>query len=88
MDMPKFSKKVQVLLTETQYKALEEISSKRKKKLGFLVREAIEEYHLKAKKKKEIAEAVDRLLSLPPVAAPESWEEFEKELARVHGFHE
>jgi hypothetical protein len=31
---------------------------------------------------------VDRLLSLPPVPAPESWEEFEKELARVHGFHE
>lgn len=85
--MPKFSKKVQVLLTETQYKALEEISSQRKKKLGFLVREAIQEYHIKAKKKKEIAEAVDRLLSLPPVPVPESWEEFEKELARTHGFH-
>lgn len=85
--MPKFSKKVQVLLTETQYKALEEISSQRKKKLGFLVREAIQEYHIKAKKKKEIAEAVDRLLSLPPVPVPESWEEFEKELARAHGFH-
>jgi hypothetical protein len=88
MDMPKYYKKVQVLLTEDQYKAMEEISSMRKKKVSFLVREAIEEYHLKAKKKKEIAEAVDRLLSLPPVPAPESWEEFEKELARVHGFHE
>ncbi len=86
--MLKFSKKVQVLLTEDQYKAMEEISSKRKKKVSFLVREAIEEYHLKAKKKKKIAEAVDRLLSLPPVPVPESWEEFEKELARVHGFHE
>jgi predicted DNA-binding protein len=86
--MPKFSKKVQVLLTEDQYKAMGEISSKRKRKVSFLVREAIEEYYLKAKKKKEIAEAVDRLLSLPPVPAPESWEEFEKELARVHGFHE
>jgi len=31
---------------------------------------------------------VDRLLSLPEVSAPENWEEFEKELARVHGFHE
>ena len=86
--MLKYSKKVQVLLTEDQYKAMQEISSKRKKKVSFLVREAVEEYHLKAKKKKEIAEAVDRLLSLPPVPAPESWEEFEKELARSHGFHE
>ncbi len=86
--MAKYSKKIQVLLTENQYKDLEEISSRRKKKLGFLVREAIEEYHLKKKKKREIAEAVDRLLSLPPVPAPESWEEFEKELARAHGFHE
>jgi hypothetical protein len=84
----KFSKKIQVLMTEAQYKALEEISSQRKKKLGFLVREAVEEYHLKTKRKKEIAEAVDRLLSLPPIPAPRSWEEFEKELARAHGFHE
>ncbi len=85
--MAKYSKKIQVLLTEQQYKDLEEISSQQQKKLGSLVREAIEEYHLKKKKKREIAEAVDRLLSLPPVPVPESWEKFEKELARAHGFH-
>jgi len=85
--MPTYSKKIQVLLTEQQYKALEEISSQRKKKLGFLVREAVEEYHLKKKRKREIAEAVDRLLSLPEVPVPETWEEFEKELALAHGFH-
>ena len=56
--MPKYLKKVQVLLTETQYKDLEEIASQRKRKLGTLVREAIEEYHLKKKKEREIAEAV------------------------------
>lgn len=83
--MPKYSKKVQVLLTETQYKALEEISAKRKKKLGFLVREAIEEYHLKKKKKQEIAEAVDRLLSLPEVPVPEDYQKWEAEyLARKY----
>ena len=83
--MPKFSKKIQVLLTEIQYKALEEISSKRKKKLGFLVREAIEEYHLKKKKKEEIAEAVDRLLSLPEVPVPEDYQKWEAEyLARKY----
>lgn len=86
--MPKYAKKVQVLLTEKQYEDLEVIASQQKKKLGTLVREAIEEYHLKKKKEREIAEAADRLLSLPAVPAPENWEEFEKELARAHGFHE
>lgn len=60
--MPKYVKKVQVLLTEKQYKDLEEIASRQKKKLGTLVREAIEEYHLKKKKEREISEAVNRLL--------------------------
>jgi metal-responsive CopG/Arc/MetJ family transcriptional regulator len=84
----KYLKKVQVLLTDQQLKDLEEIASKNHKKLSTLVREAIEEYHLKKKKQQDIAEAVDRLLSLPEVPAPENWEEFEKELAKAHGFHE
>ena len=86
--MAKYSKKVQVLLTEQQLKELEAIALRDHKKLGTLVREAIEEYHLKKNKQRKIAEAVDRLLSLPEVPAPENWEEFEKELARAHGFHE
>ena len=77
--MAKYSKKIQVLLTEHQYKALEEISSQRKKKLGYLVREAIEEYHLKKKKRREIAEAVDRLLSLPEVSVPDDYQKWEVE---------
>jgi metal-responsive CopG/Arc/MetJ family transcriptional regulator len=77
-----------VLLTDQQLKDLEEIASKNHKKLSTLVREAIEEYHLKKKKQQDIAEAVDRLLSLPEVPAPENWEEFEKELAKTHGIHE
>ena len=77
--MAKYSKKIQVLLTETQYKDLEELASKRKKKLGYLVREAVEEYHLKKKKDHEIAEAVDRLLSLPEVPVPEDYQKWEAE---------
>jgi len=81
----KYSKKIQVLLTETQYKDLEEIASQRKKKLGFLVREAVEEYHLRKKKKQEIADAVDRLLSLPEVPVPEDYQKWEAEyLARKY----
>jgi len=77
--MIKLSKKVQVLLTENQYKGLEEIAIQRKKKLGSLVREAVEEYHLKAKRKQEVAEAVDRLLSLPQVPVPDDYQEWEAE---------
>jgi hypothetical protein len=77
--MAKYLKKVQVLLTDQQFKDLEEIASKNHKKLGTLVREAIEEYHLKKKKQQKIAEAVDRLLSLPEVPAPEDYQKWEAE---------
>ncbi len=77
--MAKYLKKIQVLLTEQQFKDLEEIASKNHKKLGTLVREAIEEYHLKKKKQQEIAEAVDRLLSLPEVPVPEDYQKWEAE---------
>jgi metal-responsive CopG/Arc/MetJ family transcriptional regulator len=77
--MAKYLKKVQVLLTEQQLKDLEEIASKNHKKLGALVREAIEEYHLKKKKQQEISEAVDRLLSLPEIPAPEDYQKWEAE---------
>ncbi len=86
--MSKYSRKVQVLLTEQQLKELEEIAAKNHKKLGTLVREAIEEYHLKRNRQQKIAEAVDRLLSLSEVPVPEDWGEFEKDLARTHGINE
>jgi metal-responsive CopG/Arc/MetJ family transcriptional regulator len=77
--MAKYSKKIQVLLTEQQLKELEEVAHKSHKKLGTLVREAIEEYHLKKNKQQKIAEAVDRLLSLPEVPAPEDYQKWEAE---------
>jgi len=77
--MAKYSKKIQVLLTEQQLKELGEIASKNHKKLGTLVREAIEEYHLKKNKQKKIVEAVDRLLSLPEAPVPEDYQKWEAE---------
>jgi len=88
VSMPKYQRKIQVLLTEAQFQALDEIAAQQEKKIGTLVREAIEEYYLKNAKRARIAEAADRLLSLPEVPAPEDWEQFEKEVARDHGFHE
>ncbi len=77
--MAKYSKKIQVLLTEQQLNELQEIASRNHKKLGTLVREAVEEYHLKKNKQQKIAEAVDRLLSLPEVPAPEDYQKWEAE---------
>lgn len=77
--MAKLSKKVQVLLTEEQLKDLEEIASQRKKKIGTLVREAIEEHYLRKKKEQQIAEAVDRILSLPEVPVPKDYQKWEAE---------
>jgi len=77
--MAKYSRKIQVLLTEQQFKELEEIASKDHKKLGALVREAIEEYHLKKNKQRKIADAVDRLLSLPEAPVPEDYQKWEAE---------
>jgi hypothetical protein len=80
--MPKYNKKIQMLVTEDQYRELEKISSSEHKKLGTLVREAVVEYHLKRNKRRRIAEAVDRLLSLPEVEAPQDYQEWEKEYLR------
>jgi len=77
--MAKYCNKVQVLLTDQQLKDLQEIALKNNKKLGTLVREAIEDYHLKKNRQQRIAEAVDRLLSLPEVPVPEDYQKWEAE---------
>lgn len=80
--MAKYAKKIQVLVTEDQYRELEKIASKDHKKLGTLVREAVVEYHLKTAKQRRIAEAVGRLLSVPEVEAPQDYQEWEAEYLR------
>ena len=80
--MPKYAKKIQMLVTENQYRELEIIASREHKKLSTLVREAVIEYHLKNAKKRRIAEAVDQLLSLPEVEAPQDYQRWEEEYLR------
>ncbi len=75
--MPKYQRKVQVLLTEDQYRDLCEIAAQQKKKIGSLVREAIEDTCLKQAKRNRVAQAVNRLLSMPELPAPESYQEWE-----------
>ena len=47
--MTTYTKKAQVLLTEEEYNALEEFAVKTKKKLGTLIREAVEKVYVKEK---------------------------------------
>lgn len=80
-----YSKKAQVLLTEEEYRILEEVSAKTHKKLSTLIREAVEKVYIEESKRAEILESVDRLLSLPPAPVPEDYNEWEKEYSRIKG---
>ncbi len=78
-----YTKKAQVLLTDEQYRSLKEISTKTQKKLGALIREAVEKVYIEKKRKTRIAEAVDTLLSLPPAPVPEDYPQWEKKYSKL-----
>ena len=78
-----YTKKAQVLLTEEQFEVLQEIASKSHKKLGTLIREAIEKVYLEKKRKAQVAKSVDRLLSLPPTPVPDDYQKWEKEYSKL-----
>jgi predicted DNA-binding protein len=75
--MQKYSKKIQVLLTEEQFQDLTEIADQKKKKLGAIVREAIEAHYLKKANQRKVSKAVDNLLELPEMSVPENYQEWE-----------
>ena len=86
----KYTQRAQVLFTEKQYKTLEELAANSHKKLGTLIREAVEEIYLKEEKKRKIKDAVDSLLKLAgksPAPPPESWEKWEKEYSKLKAGH-
>ena len=78
-----YTKKAQALLTEEEYRTLEEVSARTKKKRGTLIREAIQKVYVEEKKRAEIEASVDRLLSLPPVSVPEDYRQWEEEYAKL-----
>ena len=82
----KYTHRIQVLFTEKQYETLEEIAVKSQKKLGTLIREAVEETYLKQEKAKRRKDAVDTLLQISkekPAPPPKDWETWEKEYGRL-----
>lgn len=86
----KYTQRAQVLFTEEQYKTLEELAEKRHKKLGTLIREAVEETYLKEEQIKRRKGAIDSLLKLAtesPTPAPEDWGKWEKEYSKIKAGH-
>lgn len=78
-----YTKKAQVLFTEKQFADLTKIASKLNKKMGAIIRDAVEEVYLKKQRKKEIANAVDRLLSMPETPSPKNYQQWEKEYSKL-----
>lgn len=76
--MARFTHKAQVLLTEDQFQGLREVAEREDKPMGALLREAAEEVWLKQKRQWDKKRAVEALLALPEIEAPEDYQEWEQ----------
>lgn len=82
----RYTKKVQVLLTEEQYQYLLQIAEKEHKKIGALIREVVERTYLADRQREKTRRAATELLKLAEqagVEAPKDYHEWEKEYARL-----
>ena len=93
--MSRYTKKVQVLLTEDQYRELAAIAAKEHKRIGAVVREALEQTCLATQKRQRIRQAAAELLELTKTAdaePPADYHEWEEEHSRLkwsgHGCNE
>jgi hypothetical protein len=80
--MSRYTKKVQVLLTEEQYRELVDIAAREHKKIGVVVREALEHTCLRKQRAQEKAEAIRALLAAEPADVPEDYQEWEDQYLR------
>ena len=84
--MSRYTKKVQVSLTEEQYQYLLEMAEKEHKKIGALIREVVERTYLADHQRERTRRAAIELLELAEkagVEAPKDYHEWEKEYARL-----
>ena len=76
--MPIYTKRIQAMLSEEQYRDLHRVARKQHKPISHLVREAIETVYFHASPIERRREALEDLLSLEaPVA---DWEQMEVEI--------
>lgn len=81
-----YTKKIQVSLTEDQYRELTAIAAKQHKKIGVVVREAVEQTCLAAQQRQRIRHAATELLELAKTAdaePPADYHEWEEEYSRL-----
>ncbi len=91
--MSLYTKKVQVLLTEDQYRELADLAARERKKIGAVVREALRQMCLRKQRAQEKAEAIQALLSsTEETEVPQDYHEWEEEYSRLkwagHGCNE
>ncbi len=79
--MAELTKRVQAVLSEKQYKALEERSGELGKPVSRLIREAIEQVYFAPAERERRRAALARLLALE--APVDDWERMEEEI--IHG---
>lgn len=84
--MSRYTKKVQVLLTEEQYRELSTPAAQEHKKIGVIVRKALEQTCLADQQHQRIRQAATKLLELAKTAdatPPGDYHEWEEEYSRL-----
>jgi predicted transcriptional regulator len=80
--MPPLSTRVQVLLTDEQYKALQALAQARRRPLSVLLRETVVDHLLGEARREAKQRAVEEIAGMDlPVS---DWEEMEEEIIRAH----
>lgn len=77
--MPKYTRKAQVLFTESQYQGLLTIAEAEQRPLGSLLRDAAEQVYLSEQRRHEKSKAVQALLALEPTEVPENYNDWENQ---------
>ncbi len=81
--MSRYTRKVEVRLTEEQYRYLAGIAAREHKRIGAVVREALEQTCLRKQRAQEKAEAIQSLLSIEATDAPGDYHEWEEEYSHL-----
>lgn len=72
-------RRVQVTLDARSYAAVSRIARREGRKLAAVVREAVEQYYVAPETRQRQLDAVDRLVAMEPLPAPESLSEWNRE---------
>lgn len=81
--MSGYTRKIQVALTEEQYRELSTLAVQEHKEVGVIVREVLEQTCLRHSRAQDKAEAMRALLAAEPADVPDDYHEWEEEYARL-----